>query len=466
MSDASHTSAETALAALRDAFGTRVLTGETQRRQHAHTTSYIPNQPPDAVLQVSSTDEVQRAVRLCAEHRFPVIPFGAGSSLEGQLNAPEGGLSLDLTGMNAILDVHSEDLDCVVQAGVTRHQLNDYLRSDGLFFPIDPGADASLGGMASTRASGTNAVRYGTMKQNVLSAMVVLPNGTIIQTASRARKSSAGYDLTNLFVGAEGTLGIITELSLRLYGLPDQIMSGTCSFPTIHDATQAVIETIQMGIPVARIELMDPLCMKAVNAYNGMDLPEAPTLFLEFHGTEAGVVEQAALFAEISGAHGAGDFQSASRMEDRSRLWKARHDLYFAFPELRRGALNIPTDVCVPISHLAACIAETEADLIESRLLAPIVGHVGDGNFHLMVLVDPNDPDEMTRAHAAIDRLNARAITHGGTCTGEHGIGQGKIRFMEPEFGPALGLMQTLKRAVDPEGIMNPGKIFPPNHHA
>ncbi|MEJ8572590.1 FAD-binding oxidoreductase [Microbaculum marinum] len=452
--------ATVAIGRLRDAFGDRVKTGATWREQHGHTTSYLASQPPDAVFAPKDVDEIRRAVVICAAERFPVIPFGGGTSLEGQLNAPRGGLSLDMSDMNRILAVNTDDLDCVVEPGVTRHQLNAHVRSSGLFFPIDPGADASLGGMASTRASGTNAVRYGTMKQNVLSMKVVLPNGELIQTAQRARKSSAGYDLTSLFVGAEGTLGVIAELSVRLYGLPEKIVSGTTYFPTLDATVRTVIETIQMGIPVARLELMDPLCMRAVNAYSGLALPEEPTLFVEFHGMPAGVDEQVSVFAELCAANGAAPFRSAARLEDRDRLWAARHNLYFAFPELRRDARGIPTDVCVPISRLAECVGVTEADIARSGLLAPIVGHVGDGNFHLMILVDPEDPEEMARAHGALERLNERAIRMGGTCTGEHGIGQGKRRFMAMEFGGALDLMKAIKATVDPATIMNPEKIL------
>jgi D-lactate dehydrogenase (cytochrome) len=460
MSDASSTETSKAIERLKEGFGARIQTGLSFRQQHGHTTSYIRNEPPDAVFAPNSAAEVQQVVKLCSDMGFPIIPFGAGSSLEGQLNAPRGGLSLDMSKMNAILAINTEDLDCVVEPGVTRHQLNNHIKSEGLFFPIDPGADASLGGMASTRASGTNAVRYGTMKQNVLSAKVVLPNGELITTGSRARKSSAGYDLTSLFVGAEGTLGVFTELSLRLYGLPQKIVSGTCTFPTIHDATRAVIETIQSGLPVARIELIDSLCIRAINAYNKMTLEEAPGLFFEFHGIDSASREDISNFEEICVANRGLRFESASAMEDRNRLWKARHDLYFAFAELRRNAKGIPTDICVPISRLAACIDETERDLHESALLAPIVGHVGDGNFHLMILVDTSDGDEMGRAFAAIERLNARAIAYGGTCTGEHGIGQGKRRFMPQEFGAAVDVMRAVKSAIDPLGIMNPDKIF------
>lgn len=451
---------EAGIAALKAAFGRRIQTGATIREQHGHVTSWIANQPPEAVFSPETVDEVQRVVSMCFDHGVPLIPFGAGTSLEAQVNAPEGGLSLDMSGMNEILVVNAGDLDAVVQPGVTRKQLSNFVRSDGLFFPIDPGADASLGGMASTRASGTNAVRYGTMKQNVLSLQVVLPNGEVVRTSQRARKSAAGYDLTSLFVGSEGTLGVITELTVRLFGLPDSIVSGVCTFPTIDAAVQAVIQTIQFGIPIARIELLDALCIRAVNAYSRLDMPEKPSLFVEFHGTKVSVADQAALFREICQDTGGGNLSQADRPEDRNRLWQARHDIYFAFPELRRDAKGVPTDVCVPISRLAECIEVTNADMVQSGLLAPCIGHVGDGNFHLMVLVDPEDVDEMSRCHAAIDRLNERAIEMGGTCTGEHGIGQGKRRFMVREFGPAVGLMKTLKGAIDPTGIMNPGKIL------
>ncbi|MEM7520479.1 MAG: FAD-linked oxidase C-terminal domain-containing protein [Pseudomonadota bacterium] len=448
------------LSRLSDAFGTRLLRGEAIREQHGHTTSYIPNQPPDAVLAPKSSEEVQRIVRLCVEGGMPIIPFGAGTSLEGQLNAPRGGLSLDMGEMNAILAVNAEDMDAVLQPGVTRQQLSAYVRSEGLFFPIDPGADASIGGMASTRASGTNAVRYGTMKQNVLAAEVVLPNGELIRTAQRARKSAAGYDLTSLFVGAEGTLGVFTELTVKLHGLPEAILSGTCTFNSLQDAVTVVVQTIQMGIPIARVELVDPLCIRAINAYAGLTLPERPSLFVEFHGTQAGVREQAGLFGDLCADVEGGPFQTAERPEDRTRLWQARHDIYFAFPALRRGAKGVPTDVCVPISRLVECIEETNRDMAESGLLAPCIGHVGDGNFHLMILVDPDDPEEMARCDAAVGRLNARAIDMGGTCTGEHGIGQGKMRFLGQEMGAGAALMQTIKEAIDPSGLMNPGKIF------
>jgi len=461
MESATGGAAAVAIARLTQAFGQRIFTGEAVRFQHGHTTSHIINQPPDAVFAPSTVEEIQKAVVICGDEGFPIIPFGAGTSLEAQLNAPCGGLSLDLGQMNEILQVNADDSDCVVEPGVTRNQLNAHLRSSGLFFPIDPGADASLGGMASTRASGTNAVRYGTMKQNVLAMKVVLPNGELVTVGSRARKSSAGYDLSSLFVGAEGTLGVIAELTLRVYGLPEKIVSGTCNFPTIESAVRTVIETIQLGLPVARIELMDPLALHAVNLHSGLGLAEKPTLFFEFHGSPAAVDEQVAVFDTLQRDNGGGDLVTADRLEDRDRLWHARHNLYFAFPHLRRNARGIPTDACVPISRLADCIGETQADIAESRLLAPVVGHVGDGNFHLMVLVDPEDAEEMARATDAVDRLAERAIRMGGTCTGEHGIGQGKRRFMPLEHGAAVDLMAVVKRAVDPGNVMNPGKIFP-----
>lgn len=445
---------------LQQAFGTRILRGRAILEQHGHTTSWIANQPPEAAFAPRDVHEVQRVVAICARGCMPLVPYGAGTSLEGQLNAPVGGLSLDMREMNSILSLNAADLDAVVQPGVTRKQLSNHARSDGLFFPIDPGADATLAGMASTRASGTNAVRYGTMKQNVLALQVVLPDGSVIRTGNRARKSSAGYDLTSLFVGAEGTLGVITELTVRLHGLPEHIVSGSCAFPSLDAAVQVVIQAIQCGLTPARIELMDTLCIRATNAYSKLGLPEKPSLFVEFHGGPASVQEQVDTFAALCDDLGADPFQHAARPEDRNRLWQARHDIYFAFSELRRGARGFPTDVCVPISRLADCIAETNDDMAANGLLAPCIGHVGDGNFHLMVLVDPDDKDEMDRCHAAVGRLNDRAIAMGGTCTGEHGIGQGKREYMQREHGAALGLMRRLKAAVDPDNIMNPGKML------
>ena len=399
-------------------------------------------------------------MRICARHAVPVIAFGTGTSLEGHVNAPFGGISIDVRDMNRVLAVHAEDLDCVIEPGITRKTLNEHLRDQGLFFPIDPGADASLGGMTATRASGTNAVRYGTMKDNVLSLKAVLANGELIKTASRAKKSSAGYDLTRLFVGSEGTLGVITEITLRLAGIPEAIAAGTCPFASVEAACNATIATIQSGIPVARIELLDALQVKACNAYSKLTLPEQPMLFLEFHGSAAGVAEQSERFGEIARELGGGPFEWATRAEDRTRLWQARHDAYFAARGLRPGTQPVATDVCVPISKLAECVTESQRDIAENRLLAPIAGHVGDGNFHLSLLIDMDDPDEVTRAEKFMERLVARALAMDGTCTGEHGVGQGKLKYLAAEHGNAtLDVMRAIKGALDPQGIMNPGKI-------
>ncbi len=448
-----------AIAVLKQRFGERLSEGASVREQHGHTTTWLTNQPPDAVVFVENTEEVRDIVRVCADHRVPIIPFGAGSSLEGHLNAPLGGISVDLSRMNRILAVHAEDLDCVVEPGVTRKQLNVYLRDQGLFFPIDPGADASLGGMASTRASGTNAVRYGTMKENVLNLTAVMPDGSLVKTANRARKTAAGYDLTRLLIGSEGTLGIITELTLRLQGIPQAISAAICAFPDVESACNAVIATIQYGIPVARIELLDEIQIRACNLHSKLDLAETPTLLLEFHGTPAGVQEQAEEFGAIAAEFGGGDFRWETHEEDRQKLWQARHDAYFAVKGLRPGVNIFATDVCVPISRLADCVMETKADLVRLKLIAPIVGHAGDGNFHLSVLVDTNDPAEMRASEELVARLAERAIAMDGTCTGEHGIGQGKMHFLEEEVGSALDVMRAIKKAIDPLGIMNPGKI-------
>jgi D-lactate dehydrogenase (cytochrome) len=449
-----------AVAELAAAFGNRLVTSQAVRDQHGHTTTWHHNEPPDAVVFPQSTSDVQAIVRICATHDVPVIPFGTGTSLEGHVNAPLGGISIDVRDMNAILAVHAEDLDCVVEPGMTRKLLNEHLRDQGLFFPIDPGADASIGGMTATRASGTNAVRYGTMKDNVLSLKAVLANGEIIKTASRAKKSSAGYDLTRLFVGSEGTLGVITEITLKLAGIPEAIAGGVCPFPSVEAACNATIATIQSGIPVARIELLDEAQVKACNAYSKLSLPEQPMLFLEFHGSAAGVAEQSERFAEIAGDHGGGPFEWTARAEDRTRLWQARHDAYFAVRGLRPGTQAVATDVCVPISRLAECVTDSQRDLAESRLLAPLAGHVGDGNFHLALLIDMDDADEVARAKAFMERLVARAIAMEGTCTGEHGVGEGKMKYLPAEHGDsALVMMRSIKRALDPQGIMNPGKI-------
>ncbi|WP_422041784.1 FAD-binding oxidoreductase [Roseibium sp.] len=446
---------------LKARFTDRCATSQALREQHGHTTTWLENQPPDAVVFAETTEEVAETVKICAAANVPVIPFGTGTSLEGHVNAPEGGISIDLSRMNNVLEVNSEDLDCRVEAGVTRKQLNSYIRDTGLFFPIDPGADASLGGMAATRASGTNAVRYGTMKDAVLALTVVTADGNIIRTGGRARKSSAGYDLTRLFVGSEGTLGVITELTLRLHGQPEAISGGVCPFPDVQSACQAVIMTIQMGLPVARIELLDSMQVRACNSYSKLDLAETPTLFLEFHGSEAGVNEQSETFSAIAEEFGGGPFNWATAAEDRSKLWAARHDAYWSGRGLRPEAQVVATDVCVPISRLAECVTQTAADIEAEGLLAPIVGHVGDGNFHVQVLVDPENPDEMKTCEAFIERLAIRALDMEGTCTGEHGVGQGKQKFMKREHGDALELMQSIKEALDPHNLMNPGKILP-----
>ena len=449
-----------AIAALTAAFGNRVVTSQAVREQHGNTLTWVPNQPPDAVVFPQNTDDVQNIVRICAANGVPVIPFGVGTSLEGHINAPLGGVSIDFRDMNKMLAVHAEDLDCVVEPGITRKALNEQLRDQGLFFPIDPGADASLGGMAATRCSGTNAVRYGTMKDNVLAMKVVMANGELMTTSRRAKKSAAGYDLTRLIVGSEGTLGIITELTLKLSGIPEAIASGVCPFPSVDAACKATILTIQSGIPVARIELLDALQIKAVNAYSKLSLPEVPTLFVEFHGSDAGVAEQSLRFGEIVADLGGGPFDWATKPEDRSRLWQARHDGYHAARRLRPGAQAFATDVCVPISRLAECVNATQAATAELNLIAPILGHVGDGNFHLSLLVDMADADEVKRAGILMQRVVELALAMDGTCTGEHGVGQGKMKYLLAEHGaPALAAMAAIKRALDPQNIMNPGKI-------
>jgi D-lactate dehydrogenase (cytochrome) len=448
------------VAALTAQFGNRVVTSQAVREQHANTTTWIANEPPDAVVFPQATGDVQDIVRICAKLRVPVIPFGTGTSLEGHINAPYGGVSIDFRDMNRVLAVNAQDLDCVVEPGITRKQLNEHLRDQGLFFPLDPGADASLGGMAATRCSGTNAVRYGTMKDNVLALKVVLANGELMTTARRAKKSSAGYDLTRLIVGAEGTLGVITELTLKLSGIPEAISAGVCPFPSVEAACNATIATIQSGVPVARIELLDELQVKATNLYSKLALPEVPMLFVEFHGSPAGVAEQSERFGEIAGDLGGGPFEWATKPEDRSRLWQARHDAYWAGRGLRPGAQALATDVCVPISRLAECVTATQREIAALGLVAPILGHVGDGNFHLTLLVDMSDPAEVEAAKTLCERLVERALAMDGTCTGEHGVGQGKMKYLAGELGsPALAAMAAIKRALDPDDIMNPGKI-------
>ncbi|MBV9629168.1 MAG: FAD-binding protein [Xanthobacteraceae bacterium] len=451
---------ESLLAELAARFADRFSCAEAVRRQHAHNFTWYDNQPPDAVVFATSGAEVQDIVRQCAAHRVPIIPFGTGTSLEAQLNAPVGGVSIDLSRMNAILAVRPQDLDCTIEPGVTRTQLNSFIRDQGLFFPIDPGADASLGGMAATRASGTNAVRYGTMKDIVLSLAAVMPNGELIRTARRAKKTSAGYDLTRLLIGSEGTLGIITELTLRLHPIPEAIAAAVCGFASLGGAVESAMMAIQAGIPVARIEMLDALQIHACNLYSKLTLAEVPTLFVEFHGSQREVDEQVAQFEEIAREHGGTDFNFASKAEDRSKLWQARHDAAYASLALRPGAKAVATDACVPISRLAECVLETKADLDRERLVGTMLGHVGDGNFHVALLADPADADEIKRAKGFIERLAMRAIAMDGTCTGEHGVGQGKIHYLQAEHGAALDAMRAIKQAIDPDNIMNPGKIF------
>jgi D-lactate dehydrogenase (cytochrome) len=447
------------LASLRQLLGDRISTSGAVCAHHGKDESYHPPHAPDAVAFPHSTEEVASIVKLCAEHKIPVIAFGMGTSLEGHVAALAGGICVDMSEMNRILRVSAEDLDASVEAGVTRKQLNEHLRDTGLFFPIDPGADASLGGMAATRASGTNAVRYGTMRENVLALTVVLADGRVIRTARRARKSAAGYDLTRLFVGSEGTLGIITEVTLRLYGIPEAISAAVCAFQSIEDAVDTVILTIQSGVPVARIELLDENQVAAINKYSKLDYEVAPTLFFEFHGTPDGVVEQAEAVKAIVGEHSEDHFRWAVTTEERSKLWQARHDAYYAALALRPGSKGFATDVCVPISRLAECIRETKHDLGQSSIPWALVGHVGDGNFHLVFMIDPNRPEELAEVSRLNDRMVARALAMEGTSTGEHGIGYGKMDFLIAEHGEAVNVMRTIKQALDPHGILNPGKI-------
>jgi D-lactate dehydrogenase (cytochrome) len=448
---------------LQQQFQQRFSQGESQRLQHGRDESVHAPQAPDGVVMAKSTEEVASVIRLCAEHGVPVIPYGVGSSVEGHVLAPQGGVSLDLSGMNRVLAIHAEDGDAVVQAGVTRKQLNDALKGTGLFFPIDPGADATLGGMAATRASGTNAVRYGTMRDNVMATTTVLADGRIVKTGGRARKSSAGYDLTRLLVGSEGTLGVMTELTVKLYPIPEAVSAAVCTFPSIEAAVQTVIQTIQLGVPVARIELLDALSLKAINLFSKTTLAEAPTLFFEFHGSPASVEEQAQTVQAIAADLGGANFAWATRPEDRTRLWQARHDAYFACLQLKPGCRSFPTDVCVPISRLAECIAETNEDIAKVSIPIALFGHVGDGNFHLVVLVDTDNAKDMEEAAWISQRVVERAIAMEGTCTGEHGIGLGKRKYMPLEHGEvAVDIMRTIKQALDPHNLLNPGKILPP----
>ena len=450
----------TVLGVLKQQFGDRFQTGHSICEQHGHTTTWIKNQPPDGVVFPQSAQEVSDIVKVCAAHSVPVIAFGVGTSLEGHVNAPAGGISVDMGQMNSVLEVHPGDLTCTIQSGVTREQLNTHLRDQGLFFPIDPGANATIGGMCATRASGTNAVRYGTMKDNVIALEAVMADGQIIRTAQRAKKTSAGYDLTRLLIGSEGTLGLITKATLRLYGIPEAMSSARCSFETVDAACQAVMATIQYGVPVARMELLDQASVSAVNAYSKLDLPETPLLLLEFHGSQAGVAEQSATFGEIAEDLGGTGFEWTTNAEERNKLWKARHDYYWATLQISPGKTGIATDVCVPISRLAECVTRNNELVAELGLVGLVVGHVGDGNFHTTLLVDMNDTDEVARAEEFVGRLNDLAISMDGTCTGEHGIGQGKRPYLERELGPATKYMAAIKTALDPHGILNPGKIL------
>ena len=453
-------SISTAIDILKQRFGDQLSTALSVRQHHSHTTTQIKSQIPDAVIFARETADVAAVVAVCQEHQCPIIPFGVGSSLEGHVNAPLGGVSIDMNAMDRVLSVHEADLDAVVQPGITREALNNYLRDTGLFFPIDPGANASLGGMAATRASGTNAVRYGTMKDNILALEAVMADGRVIRTGTRAKKTSAGYDLTRLLIGSEGTLGLITELTVKLQGVPEAIAGGICSFPSVEAACNTVITTIQYGIPVARIELLDAVQVRACNHYSGLELPEETLLLLEFHGTKHGVGEQSEMFGEIAADYTPHEFKWTTDQEERTKLWKARHDAFWAAMALVPGGIAMSTDVCVPISRLAECVEDTRRDIEETGIIAPIVGHVGDGNFHTLPIALPEDVDAWTRIKAFVERLSERAIAMDGTCTGEHGIGQGKMKYLRQEMGPAVDMMLAVKKALDPNDILNPGKLF------
>jgi D-lactate dehydrogenase (cytochrome) len=452
----------TLLEELRTLLGDRLSTSEAVRDHHSHGESWHAAAPPDAVAYPDTTEEVAAMIRACVAARVPVIPFGMGSSLEGHVNAVDGGISIDLTRMNRVLRISAEDLDVSVQAGLTHRKLNDHLKNTGLMFPVDPGADATLGGMAATRASGTTAVRYGTMRENVLGLTIVLADGQIIRTGGRARKSSSGFDLTRLFVGSEGTLGVITELTLRLHGRPESVSAAVCSFASMQGATASVITTIQLGIPVARIEIIDEQQLEIVNRYSRTHYAIAPTLFFEFHGiSQQSVDEQARAVQEIARDNGAVDFQWATTPEERATLWQARHNVLYATIASRPGAKPWTSDICVPISRLSECILETQDDLRQSNIVAPLVGHAGDGNFHLIFMVDTGDEAEMDAVKAANVRLVERALRLGGTCTGEHGVGIGKLKYLREEHGDSLEVMRAIKHALDPHDIMNPGKLIP-----
>lgn len=451
------------LAELEALLGERVTTSAGIREHHGKDESYFPYALPDAVVFPHSTEEVRDIVNICARHRVPMIPYGVGTSLEGHILAVHGGVTIDLSQMNKVIGVHEEDLDAVVQAGVTRKQLNEFIKHTGLFFPVDPGADATLGGMAATRASGTNAVRYGTMRENTLSLKVVMADGRIVQTSRRSKKSAAGYDLTRLFVGSEGTLGIITEVTVRLYPVQEAMSAAVAAFESVEGCTKTVIQTIQAGVPIARCDIVCEKTVAAINAYRKTNYRVAPTVFFEFHGSKSSVVEQAELVQEIARENGGMDFNWATRPEDRTQLWDARHNAYFACLQLRPGSRAVSTDVCVPISRLAECVTETMADVKDYIAPVPLLGHIGDGNFHLMFLVDPAKPEETELAKSFNKRLVERALRMEGTCTGEHGVGLGKMESMRMELGDeAISLMRDIKHVFDPENLMNPGKVVPP----
>jgi D-lactate dehydrogenase (cytochrome) len=448
------------LADLNAIVGDRATVNATQIEHHSHSESWHPAAAPDVVVFPTSTEEVAAIVRAAMAHDAPIVAFGAGSSLEGHVNAVEGGVSIDFSRMNRVLRVSAEDLDVTVEAGVTHRQLNKALANTGTAFWVDPGADATIGGMTATGASGTTTVRYGTMRDVVRGLTVVLADGRVIRTGGRARKSSAGYDLTRLFVGSEGTLGVITEITLRLFGLPEAVSAAVCAFDSMEPAVETVIATIQLGIPVARVELLDEVMIDAVNRYSNLSYAVKPTLLFEFHGTSAaGVTESATAVQELVAERGGADFQWATTPEDRTRLWQARHNTLYAALARRPGGKPWVTDVCVPISRLAECIVETKRDLAATALFAPLVGHAGDGNFHLNIIIDPDDPGEYEAVKAFNARLVRRALSLGGTCTGEHGIGMGKKQYLLEEHGDAVEVMRTVKRALDPNNLMNPGKV-------
>jgi len=454
------------LAGLHDLLGTRCSDSAAERAHHGRGESYHASMPPDLVCYAESTEEVSAIVRICAAHNVKIIPFGAGTSLEGHISAPQGGVCVDLSRMTRIIAIRPDDLDATVQPGVTRQQLNSDLRDTGMFFPIDPGGESTLGGMAATRASGTNAVRYGTMRENVVNITAVMADGSIISTGSRARKSSAGYDLTRLLVGSEGTLGIITELTVRLYGVPEVISAAICPFSTVDDAVAVVVTMIQCGIPIARVELLDARTIQATNRFSSTSFKETPTLFLEFHGATAAVAEQVEFVRGLAEEHGALDFESASDADARAQLWKARHNVHYAIQAMRPNARVWSTDVCVPISRLPECVAETQLDIEKASFFIAMVGHVGDGNFHLGLAIDPDSAEELAEAAMINDRVVRRAIALEGTCTGEHGVGSGKVKFMALEHGKAVDFMRAIKQALDPQDIFNPGKMLPAEHQS